>query len=83
MSKLNNYIITFHTHLSALKTNRSFQKSGIKSTISPVPRKLSSSCGSCLIFEDIDSHLDLLDEDADKMYIVDNEDYTLIWRGEE
>ena len=40
------YIATFHTHLSALITSRALTGRGVKAQMMPVPRKLSSSCGT-------------------------------------
>jgi len=37
------YIATFHTHLSALKTHRALTKAGVEARMAPVPRKISSS----------------------------------------
>ena len=42
------YIATFHTHLSALMTSRSLTGLGVQARMMPVPRKLSSSCGTCV-----------------------------------
>ena len=45
------YIATFHTHLAALRTCNALQKQGISDArLAPVPRRLSSSCGTCVIF---------------------------------
>ena len=42
------FIATFHTHLSALMTSRALNAAGAKAGMMPVPRKLSSSCGTCV-----------------------------------
>ena len=42
------YIATFHTHLSALMTSRTLTGLGVQARMMPVPRKLSSSCGTCV-----------------------------------
>ena len=42
------YIATFHTHLSALMTSRNLTALGVRAQMMPVPRKLSSSCGTCV-----------------------------------
>lgn len=43
------YLVTFHTHFDAVKYNRSMKKAGYQAILKPVPRKLSSSCGSCVV----------------------------------
>lgn len=72
---MNEYFATFHTHLSALITNRSLTALGIRSQMLPVPRKLSSSCGTCVRYLSSDPNLDAMDEDVEHVYkkINDNE----------
>lgn len=43
------YLLTFHTHLDALAFMR-FAKSAGTAERKPVPRRLSSSCGTCVVF---------------------------------
>ena len=52
-----NYIATFYTHAAALLTNRSLKKAGVVSVLGPVPRALSSSCGTCILYTSDDPHL--------------------------
>ena len=44
------YVATFHTHLSALMTSRNLTGIGLQARMMPVFRKLSSSCGTCVVF---------------------------------
>lgn len=76
---MNEYFATFHTHLSALITNRSLTAQGIRSQMLPVPRKLSSSCGTCVRYLSNEPNLDAMDEDVEGVYqkINDNE-YVLL-----
>lgn len=68
------YIVTFHTHLSALKTHRSLTKIGIEARMAPVPRKISSSCGTCVFYTAEDPCYSSIDEDAEAVYsVTDNE----------
>lgn len=62
------YIATFHTHLSALKTHRALTKTGVEARMAPVPRKISSSCGTCVFYEAADPCYALLDEDTEAVY---------------
>ena len=50
-----NYIATFHTHLAAMRSARSLKDKAQTVALSPVPRALSSSCGTCVRYtaEDI------------------------------
>ncbi|MGP1437801.1 MAG: DUF3343 domain-containing protein [Treponema sp.] len=55
------YVITFHTHYEALVCKRNFEKQEFKDggvltiKLIPVPRELSSSCGTALRIEVADS----------------------------
>lgn len=45
------YIATFYAHFGAIRFNRNLLKRGIRGKVMPVPRNLSSSCGTCVCFE--------------------------------
>ena len=62
------FIATFHTHLSALMTSRNLTGLGIRAQMMPVPRKLSSSCGTCVRFLAEGPNLDAMDEDVEAVY---------------
>lgn len=72
------YIATFHTHLAALRSSRSLSGRGIAAQMTPVPRKLSSSCGTCVRYEAETPELSLLDRDTEAVYAVEGGKYTLI-----
>ena len=77
---MNHYIATFHTHLSALLTSRALPGS----RMAPVPRRLSSSCGTCLYYDAPDPCLDRLDRDAEAVYEQTGPDsYRCVQRFEE
>lgn len=72
------YIATFHTHLAALKTHRSLTKLGIEARMAPVPRKISSSCGTCVFYSAEDPCYTSLDEDAEAVYSVTDDTVTTL-----
>lgn len=72
------YIATFHTHLAALRSSRSLSGKGIAAQMTPVPRKLSSSCGTCVRYEAETPELSLLDRDTEAVYTDDGGKYTLV-----
>ncbi len=75
-------VVTFFTHHSAMMTHRTLSDNGISAKMAPVPRKLSSSCGSC-VFVDADVlDLSLLDEDTEAVYQQNGDDYTEIYKAE-
>lgn len=45
------YIATFFSHFGAIRFERELRACGIKGIMKPVPRTLSSSCGTCVEFE--------------------------------
>ena len=72
------YIATFHTHLAALKTHRSLTKLGIEARMAPVPRRISSSCGTCVFYTAEDPCYASLDEDAEAVYSVADDTVTTL-----
>lgn len=47
---MDEYVATFFTHYDALVFQRQALALGVVGQLAPVPRKLSSSCGTCLLF---------------------------------
>ena len=73
------YIATFHTHLSALMTSRSLTALGVRAQMMPVPRKLSSSCGTCVRYRSETPELDAMDVDVEGVYEkIGSDDYVLL-----
>lgn len=77
------YVATFHTHLSALMTDRNLKGAGIEARMMPVFRKLSSSCGTCVVYVAAGPCLEQMDEDVEGVYeITGDEEYRLLYRNE-
>ena len=77
------FIATFHTHLSALMTSRNLTGLGIRAQMMPVPRKLSSSCGTCVRFLAEGPNLDAMDEDVEAVYeMMTGDDYIQLMENE-
>lgn len=75
-------VVTFFTHHAAQMTHKMLVSSGVDSKMSPVPRALSSSCGSC-VFAQCDSiNEELLDEDFEAVYSFDGKNYIKILSNE-
>ena len=80
---MNRYVATFHTHLSALMTDRNLKAAGVSPRMMPVFRKLSSSCGTCVVYEGESPCLERMDEDVEGVYeIVGEEQYRLLYQNE-
>ena len=62
------FVATFHTHLSAMLTYKALGEAGIDARMAPVPRSLSSSCGTCVKYVSADSRLDIMDRDVEAVY---------------
>ncbi len=77
------FIATFYTHLSAMRTQKALAKKGIGARLAPVPRKLSSSCGTCVFFESAKVETECLDEDFEAVYECEGERYSRILSGEQ
>ena len=71
------FVATFHTHLSALMTSRKLTSMGVTARMMPVPRKLSSSCGTCVYYMSTEPYLQMMDEDVEGVYeVTGKEQYT-------
>ena len=62
------YLATFHTHLAALRSHRALTGAGIAARMAPVPRKISSSCGTCVFYTADTPSETLLDKDTEAVY---------------
>ena len=70
------YIATFYTHYDAIVYRRLLHQLGIKGEMMPVPRKLSSSCGTCVSFKACPEQLDLISRDIlERLVRRENEAY--------
>ena len=73
------FIATFHTHLSALMSSRNLNGAGAKAGMMPVPRKLSSSCGTCVRYLAEEPLLEKMDVDVEAVYeVIGKEEYTCL-----
>jgi len=65
------YIATFHTHLAAMRTQRTLVNSGLDARLSPVPRSLSASCGTCVRYSAEEPFLEKMDTDVETVVALD------------
>ena len=75
---MKHFVATFHTHLSAMLTCRALTGAGLEARMAPVPRSVSSSCGTCVFFTAEDPCRELMDEDAERVYEQQEEQYILL-----
>ena len=72
------YLATFHTHLASLKTHRALAAAGIEGRMAPVPRKISSSCGTCVFYSADNPCYDKLDADVEAVFLLKDKDAELL-----
>lgn len=62
------YVATFHTHLAALRSCRALTRAGAEARMAPVPRSLSSSCGTCVFYRGEGPMEACMDGDLEAVY---------------
>jgi len=78
------FIVTFHTHLAAMRSHRSLQKMGVHAVLSPVPRKVSASCGTCVRYAAAEPHIACMDKDFDSIFeLCEDNKYLQICQNED
>lgn len=65
------YIATFHTHFGAIRFREFARERSIGCTLMPVPRILSSSCGTCARYEAGSWDIGFADESLEGIYGFD------------
>ena len=80
---MGDYIATFFSHFGAMAFKKKCDKEGFSAVIMPVPRNLSSSCGTCVKFtgspEPAETwHSDELEQLAE---ILENGSFQVIWHS--
>jgi len=81
---MQNYVATFYTHLSALRSSRalSAHEGAEEVRLSPVPRTLSSSCGTCMRYRAPDTLVELMDADLESIAVaLPNEKYEIVYKA--
>lgn len=76
------YIATFHTHLGAMTFHNTLLSLGDRNAVMmPVPRVLSSSCGTCVRFEREFDPNTMYDEDLDQVFMQKECGFEMIFRN--
>ena len=74
------YIVTFFSHFGAIRYKSLCDAAGLKSYLMPVPRNLSSSCGTCISCNESYLTPDSKTKDEiDKIFLIDNDNYEIIY----
>lgn len=75
---MSTYIATFYSHSGAIRFNRELKKLGISGVMKPVPRKVSSSCGTCVQFE-AETLPPVSDEEIEGLYCRKGDEYEAVF----
>lgn len=78
------YIATFYSHFGAIRFKKGCEKNGLTAVITPVPRTLSSSCGTCVRFqaESMEEFPEINDE-LEQIVSVCGETFISVYQSEE
>lgn len=69
------YLVTFHTHFDAIQYVKFLKTKNLQGTLKPVPRKVSSSCGTCAFFTTTQAinPLDFVQEGCEEIFSREKE----------
>ena len=77
---MNTYIATFFSHFGAMMYFKALKEQGITARLMPVPRKVSSSCGTCVRYEHMEV-IDLDDCELDSVYIESGSNFDCVLKN--
>ena len=76
------YIATFFSHFGAMQYKKICDKTGISSRMMPVPRALSSSCGTCVRLEADNADVLPHTEETEQLACEQAGCYHVFWKAE-
>lgn len=77
------YISTFYSHFGAVHFKKICQSKNIEAKMMPVPRDLSSSCGTCVRFHGTDPcPAGQYPEEVEQTVLVTENGYEVVYRAE-
>ena len=74
-------IATFYSHFGAIRFKRTCDSLGLPANVMPVPRNLSSSCGTCVQFEG--DCPDDPPQEVEQIVSVSPDGYRLLYRAKD
>jgi hypothetical protein len=78
------FVITFFNHFGAVRYKREAGCFGWKVQLSPVPRALSSSCGTCVFCDcGADDPLKYMTDEMEQIAREEGNGYHILWRAED
>ena len=76
-------VATFYSHFGAIRFKKLCEGRGWPARVMPVPRDLSSSCGTCVRYRSDDAHPEAMDEDVEAVYELCGGTYRLLMENGE
>lgn len=73
------YIATFFSHFGAMHCKKLCDRAGLPAKLMPVPRKLSSSCGTCVRVEAQDAEQIPRTEESEQIALEEEDSYQILW----
>lgn len=80
---MNQYVATFWTHYAAMSTLKAMEDAGLEAIQRPVPRALSSGCGTCVRYTANDPCAPLLHQDYEKVALVVGDSYEMVMENDQ
>lgn len=75
------YIATFYSHFGAIRYVRELKQKGITGKTMPVPRDLSSSCGTCVMFESESGFVEDTHDEIEQIVKIAVEGYVSVYNS--
>lgn len=75
------YIATFYSHFGAIRYVRELKQQGIIGRTMPVPRNLSSSCGTCVMYESESGFVEDNHDEIEQIVKVTGESYISVYNA--
>ena len=79
---MSQFIATFHTQYGAVQFQKNAKKNQIPCRLAPVPRTLSSSCGTCAYYESEHWDPGFPLKDLEIIYKPSDNGYEVVFEGE-
>ena len=75
-------IATFFSHFGAMRCKKQCDETGITAKMMPVPRSLSSSCGTCVRMEAENAEALPRTEEMEQIALEKEKGYQILWKAE-
>lgn len=76
------YIAMFYSHYGAIQYRKNCEKMNLEAVVMPVPRDLSSSCGTCVRFE-AEGKFPERNEEVEQIVQIEDSGYVCIYHADE